>query len=64
MAGATRSPDQWREILAPLAADPKDVAARIFGDITHYQSGRTYYEDDCEQLANALAAWASLKGGA
>jgi len=40
---------------------PRDAAQRILRDIPHYRKGGGYEDEDIEQLANALQAFASLQ---
>lgn len=47
-----RSAEDWSEILSGLSA--KEAARRILGDLTHYYHGRSYEDEDRQQLANAL----------
>lgn len=47
-----RSAEDWSEILSGLSA--KEAVRRILGDLTHYYHGRSYEDEDRQQLANAL----------
>ena len=49
-----RTVEQWRGLLRGKC--PRDAAKAILGDLTHYYEGRSCYDDDVQQLANALAA--------
>lgn len=53
-----RTVEQWQGIIGQQ--EPLDAARRILGDITHYRHGCSCEDDDIQQLANALRAYAKI----
>jgi len=54
-----RTIEDWKAVLRDKT--PRDAAQRILRDIPHYRKGGGYEDEDIEQLANALQAFASLQ---
>jgi hypothetical protein len=57
-----RTTEDWKTVLR--GEMPHEAAQRILRDIPHYRQGGGYECEDIDQLANALEAFASLRGSA
>ena len=57
-----RTTEDWKTVLG--GEMPREAAQRILRDIPHYRQGGGYECEDIDQLANALEAFASLRGSA
>jgi hypothetical protein len=54
-----RTVDDWKTLLR--SQSPREAAQRILRDVPHYRKGGGYEDQDIEQLANALQAFAALQ---
>jgi hypothetical protein len=54
-----RTIEDWKSLLRDKSS--RDAAQRVLRDIPHYRKGGGYEDEDIEQLANALQAFASLQ---
>jgi vacuolar-type H+-ATPase subunit C/Vma6 len=56
--------EQWEVILRAMSLeDQRKIGMRVLGDVVHYpiKSSRTpYYEEDAQQIFNAMCAWARI----